>query len=103
MLLSTTSGTLAALGITRLPRPLRIAATGLIPSPLTVPRIVVAIGIYYSCYGLVGAPIAILLTHTCLAVPFEVTTVRASLAGADPRHNRAGFSRAPHPEERFGR
>jgi len=37
---------LAALGIARLPRALRVVAAGLILSPLIVPVIVVAIGIY---------------------------------------------------------
>ena len=47
VVLSTLLGTLAALGIARLPRALRVVATGLILSPLIVPVIVVAIGIYY--------------------------------------------------------
>ncbi|MHC4048063.1 ABC transporter permease, partial [Bradyrhizobium sp. 23AC] len=39
--LSTTLGTFAAIGIGRLPRPIRIVATALILSPLVVPGIVV--------------------------------------------------------------
>ena len=60
VVLSTLLGTLASLGIARLPRPLRVVVTGLILSPLIVPGIVVAIGIYYafSRYGLVGTPVA---------------------------------------------
>ena len=44
VVLSTVLGTLAALGIARLARPVRIAVTALILSPLIVPGIVVAIG-----------------------------------------------------------
>ena len=60
---------------------LRTIAAALILSPLIVPVIVVAIGIYYaySRYGLVGTPIGLVLAHTCLAVPFVVTSVSASL------------------------
>ncbi len=77
VVLATFLGTLAALGIARLPKAMRVVAAGLILSPLIVPGIVVAIGIYYaySRYGLVGTPIAMVLAHTCLAVPFVVTSV----------------------------
>ena len=85
VVLATTLGTVASIGIAGLPKPLRVFATGLILSPLIVPGIVVAIGIYYAYahYGLVGTPIAMVLAHTCLAVPFVVTSVTASLAGID--------------------
>ena len=99
VVLSTLLGTLASLGIARLPRPLRIFATGLILSPLIVPGIVVAIGIYYafSRYGLVGTPVAMVLAHTCLAVPFVVTSVTASLSGLDPRLEQASLSLGATP------
>jgi len=103
VVLSTVLGTLAALGIARLPRPLRILATGLILSPLIVPIIVVAIGIYYAYarYGLVGSSIGIVIAHTCLAVPFVVTSVSASLAGIDPRLERAALSLGATPRATF--
>ncbi|MDA9393024.1 ABC transporter permease [Bradyrhizobium sp. CCBAU 45394] len=97
--LSTTLGTLAAIGIVRLPRPIRILTTALVLSPLIVPGIVVAIGLYYafSRYGLVGSPIGLVLAHTCLAVPFVVTSVSASLAGIDPRLELAALSLGATP------
>jgi len=103
VVLSTFLGTLAALGIARLPRALRVLATGLILSPLIVPVIVVAIGIYYafSRYGLVGTPIAMVLAHTCLAVPFVVTSVSASLSGIDPRLEQAALSLGATPGGTF--
>ncbi|MET4046085.1 putative spermidine/putrescine transport system permease protein [Bradyrhizobium sp. RT6a] len=99
VVLSTTLGTVAAIGIVRLPRPLRIVTTALVLSPLVVPGIVVAIGVYYafSRYGLVGSPIGIVLAHTCLAVPFVVTSVSASLAGIDPRLEYAALSLGATP------
>ncbi|MVT55895.1 ABC transporter permease subunit [Bradyrhizobium yuanmingense] len=97
--LSTILGTFAAIGIARLPRGIRTVATGLIISPLIVPGIVVAIGIYYSFsrYGLVGRPGAIVLAHTCFAVPFVVTSVSVSLAGIDPRLEQAALSLGATP------
>src|SRR6201999_417048 len=48
VVLATVLGTLAALGLTRLPRAARGVVAALILSPLIVPVIVVAIGIYYA-------------------------------------------------------
>ncbi|WP_407193160.1 ABC transporter permease [Bradyrhizobium sp. STM 3566] len=103
VMLSTSLGTLAAIGIARLPRAIRVLATGLILSPLVVPVIVVAIGVYYAFarYGLVGSPVAIVLAHTCLAVPFVVTSVSASLAGIDPKLEQAAMSLGATPAGTF--
>jgi putative spermidine/putrescine transport system permease protein len=103
VVLSTTLGTLAAIGIAKLPRGLRLLVIGLILSPLIVPVIVVAIGIYYafSRYGLVGSPFGMVLAHTCLAVPFVVTSVSASLAGIDPRLEQAALSLGATPRATF--
>jgi putative spermidine/putrescine transport system permease protein len=99
VVLATILGTLAALGLTRLPRPLRAMAGALIVSPLIVPGIIAAIGIYYafSRYRLVGTPIGLVLAHTCLAVPFVVTSVSASLAGFDRRLEQAALSLGATP------
>jgi len=103
VVLSTVLGTAAALGITRLPRGLRVLVAGLVLSPLIVPGIVVAIGIYYAFahYGLVGSPAGLILAHTCLAVPFVVTSVTANLAGIDPRLEQAAMSLGATPRATF--
>jgi putative spermidine/putrescine transport system permease protein len=103
VVLSTVLGTLAALGIARLPKPLRVLVSGLILSPLIVPVIVVAIGVYYAFakYGLVGKPIALVLAQTSLAVPFVVTSVTATLAGIDPRLEQAALSLGATPRGTF--
>jgi putative spermidine/putrescine transport system permease protein len=103
VMLATVLGTLAALGIARLPRALRMLASALILSPLIVPAIVVAIGIYYAFarYGLVGSPAGLILAHTCLAVPFVVTSVSASLMRIDPRLERAALSLGATPSGTF--
>ncbi len=94
VVLATVLGTLAAFGLARMKPRLRAVAGGLILSPLIVPVIVVAIGVYYaySRYGILGSPAALVLAHTCLAVPFVVTSVGASLAGFDRRLERAALS-----------
>ena len=103
VVLSTVLGTLGALGISRLPNALRVVVAGLVLSPLIVPGIVVAIGIYYafSRYGLVGSPVGLILAHTCLSVPFVVTSVSASLAGIDPRLGHAALSLGATPRATF--
>lgn len=103
VMLSTVLGTSASIGIVRLPRGIRMVATGLILSPLVAPLIVVAIGIYYafSRYGLVGTPMAIVLAHTCLAVPFVVTSVSASLAGIDQSLPKAALGLGATPAAVF--
>jgi putative spermidine/putrescine transport system permease protein len=103
VMLATVLGTLAALGIARLPRALRVLAAALILSPLIVPVIVVAIGIYYSFarYGLVGSPAGLILAHTCLAVPFVVSSVSASLTRIDPRLEQAALSLGATPSGTF--
>ena len=103
VVVATLLGTLAALGIARLPRAARIVAAGLVLSPLIVPGIVVAIGIYYAFarYGLVGSPAGLIIAHTCLAVPFVVTSVSASLAGIDPRLEQAALSLGATPRATF--
>jgi putative spermidine/putrescine transport system permease protein len=101
--LATLLGTLAAVGIGRLPRRLRVMASALIVSPLIVPAIVAAIGIYYvfARYGLVGTPVGLILAHTCLAVPFVFISVSASLAGIDPRLEQAALSLGATPSGSF--
>ncbi|MET4121946.1 putative spermidine/putrescine transport system permease protein [Bradyrhizobium sp. JR1.5] len=97
--LSTILGTLAAIGIARLPSAIRTIALALIFSPMIVPGIVVAIGIYYafSRYGLIGSPGAIVIAHTCLAVPFVVTSVSASVAAIDPSLEQAAMGLGATP------
>ncbi len=96
---STVLGTAATLGLARLPRVARMLATGLILSPLIMPVIIVAIGVYYAFarYGLVGTPVGLVLAHTCLAAPFVVTSVGASLSGFDRRLEMAALSLGATP------
>jgi putative spermidine/putrescine transport system permease protein len=100
---ATTLGTLAALGLRHLSGAMRAAIGALVLSPLIVPGIVVAIGIYYvfAAYRLVGTAVGLVLAHTCLAVPFVVTSVSVSLAGVDRRLEQAAQSLGATPSGTF--
>jgi putative spermidine/putrescine transport system permease protein len=99
VILSTTLGTLGALGLARLRGTAQAAVAALVAAPLIVPGIIAAIGIYYafSRYRLVGTPVGLVLAHTCLAMPFVVTSVSASLAGFDRRLEQASLSLGATP------
>jgi putative spermidine/putrescine transport system permease protein len=97
--LATVLGTPASVALVRG----RFAGKGLVNafvlSPLIVPGIIVAIGIYffYARLGVVGNPIALVLAHTCLAVPFVVINVSATLHGFDERLEYAAMSLGASP------
>lgn len=97
--LATVLGTLAALGLRHLTGAMRAAVGALVLSPLIVPGIVISIGIYYvfAAYRLVGTPAGLVLAHTCLAVPFVVTSVSVSLAGLDRRLEQAAMNLGATP------
>jgi putative spermidine/putrescine transport system permease protein len=97
--LASALGTLAALGLTRACLPGHGLLMALIVSPMIVPLVIVAVGVYfaYAPFGLTGSLIGLTLAHTALAVPFVVITVSATLAGFDPNQTRAGASLGASP------
>jgi putative spermidine/putrescine transport system permease protein len=97
--LASTLGTLAALGLTRARLPGHRLLMALIVSPMIVPLVIVAVGVYfaYAPFGLTGSLFGLTLAHTALAVPFVVITVSATLAGFDPNQARAGASLGASP------
>ena len=86
VVLATTIGTAAALALMRWRSPLKIGAFALILSPMIVPVIVVAVGVFltYSKWHLAGAFAGLVLGHTILAIPFVVVAVMASARSYDP-------------------
>jgi putative spermidine/putrescine transport system permease protein len=101
--LSVLLGTPAAVGLAGAQFPGKRAVNALVLSPLVVPGIIVAIGAYfvYARYGLVGSQWALVLGHTCLAVPFVVINVTAALAGVDKRLQQAAASLGAAPLSAF--
>jgi putative spermidine/putrescine transport system permease protein len=51
----------------------------------------------FARYRLVGSPAGLVLAHACLAVPFVVTSVSASLAGLDRRLEQAALGLGATP------
>jgi putative spermidine/putrescine transport system permease protein len=96
-------GTPAAIGLHRGRFPGRGVVRALFLSPLIVPGIIVAIGTYfvYARFGLVGRPIALVLAHTCIAVPFVVINVGAALHGVDRRLEQAAQNLGASPFATF--
>ena len=96
-------GTPAAVGLAAARFPGKRLVNALVLSPLIVPGIIVAIGAYfvYAQYGLVGNPLALVLGHTTLAVPFVVINVSASLAGVDKRLGQAAANLGATPLAAF--
>ena len=91
-LLATMLGTLAAIGVWRSPRPFASTVTALLISPIVVPIVVTAIGMYYlyARLGLIGTYTGIILAHAALGLPFVFVTVGATLASFDETLLKAG-------------
>jgi len=103
MLLATALGAPAALALVRSDFRGKNFLTGFIISPLIAPVIIVAIGIYffYARLGLVGNPVALVIAHTALAVPFVVINVSATLQGFDERLEQAAMNLGATPWRTF--
>ncbi len=84
-LLATTLGTLAAMGLASSHMPWRDGIMALLISPMIVPVIISAAGMYffYSRLGLGQTFTAMILAHAALGIPFVVITVTATLSGFD--------------------
>ena len=82
VVLATTLGTLAALGLTLTDFPLKSLVIGLLISPMMVPHIIIGVGMFffYAWLGIVNTLPGMILAHTTLATPFVVLTVTATLA-----------------------
>ena len=105
MLLATLLGTLAALGLRRMPsRRRRLLEAGLI-APRIVPSIVFAVAAYYvfAVTGLAGTLGGLVLAHSVLAFPFVVVFVGSALQGLDPALEEASQSLGGDPLRTFWR
>ena len=104
-LISTTLGTLAALGLSRAQMPYRTLIMSILISPMIVPLIISAAGMFffYSRIGIQGTHIAVILAHAALGTPFVVITVTATLSGFDNNLIRASSSLGAHPSTTFFR
>ncbi len=97
--LATALGTLAAIGLDRMKGRLRAIIMAVFLSPMIVPLIVAALGMYYfyAQLGLVGSMLGVILAHTALGTPFVVITVLSTLSGFDINLFRAGLIMGARP------
>ena len=101
--LATSLGTLAALGLSRANFPARTLVMSLLISPMIVPVVITAVGMYffYTRIGLSNTIPGLVLAHTSLATPFVVIVVTATLSGFDQTLVRAGASLGADPVRVF--
>jgi putative spermidine/putrescine transport system permease protein len=92
--LATALGTAAAFVLVRQPLVGRGAILALVLAPLVLPRIIIAVALFYlyARLGLVGTITGLVLGHTILAVPYVVITVMAVLKNYDERLDHAAWS-----------
>ena len=102
-LLATSFGTLAAIGLSQQHVPYRSAIMAILISPMIVPLIISAAGMYffYSRIGLQGTYVGVVLAHAALGTPFVIITVTATLVGFDRSLVRAAASLGANPVTTF--
>ena len=93
-LIATGLGTVAALGLSRPHMPFRALIMAILISPMIVPLIITAAGMFffYSKLGLTHSYTGLILANTALGTPFVVITVTATLTGFDNNLIRASQS-----------
>jgi putative spermidine/putrescine transport system permease protein len=102
-ILSTILGTLGALGLARGRFPGKRFASLVILSPLIVPVVVIAIGMFslFVRFKLTGGVVGLVLAHTALAVPFVVVSVSTSLRTMDRNLEAAAANLGASPVRTF--
>ncbi|TCP44013.1 putative spermidine/putrescine transport system permease protein [Rhodovulum marinum] len=101
--LSVSLGTLAAVGLSQDHVPFRRAIMAILISPMIVPLIISAAGMYffYSRIGLQGTYFGVVLAHAALGIPFVIITVTATLVGFDRSLTRAAANLGANPVTTF--
>jgi len=107
-LLATTLGTLAAIGLSRSEMPWRRGIMALLISPMIVPLVITASGLFFffSDIGWAKVPgfwgdAAIVMAHAALGTPFVIITVTATLVGFDQSLTRASANMGAGPVRTF--
>jgi putative spermidine/putrescine transport system permease protein len=102
-LIAVVFGTLAAIGLSQPHMPFRGAIMAILISPMIVPLIISAAGMYffYSRLGLQGTFWGVVLAHAALGIPFVIITVTATLVGFDQSLVRAAANLGAGPLRTF--
>jgi putative spermidine/putrescine transport system permease protein len=98
-LLAMLIGTPAAFLLVRSEIPGKAAWLAFVLSPIVVPRMIIAVGLFYvfARIGLVGSAVGLILGHTVVAVPYVVMTMMAVLRNYDTRLDHAAQSLGAGP------
>lgn len=102
---ATILGTLAALGLERSTFRGQGLVQSLILSPMIIPLVVIAIGMFsvFVSWRIAGSVTALVIAHTVLALPFVVINVSASLRTVDRNLELAAASLGANPLVTFWR
>ncbi|MEM0943235.1 MAG: ABC transporter permease [Pseudomonadota bacterium] len=102
-LISTSLGTVAAVGLSRSEMPYRRVIMAVLISPMIVPLVIIGAGMFYffSQVGLAYTYPGIILAHAVLGTPFVIITVTATLSGFDQSLVRASASLGANPVTTF--
>ena len=112
--ISVTLGTLAAIGLSQSHVPFKRLITALLISPMIVPLIISATGMFFF-YATVGnflenslgidknlvGYVKVILAHSVLGIPFVIITVTATLVGFDNSLTRASANMGAGPVKTF--
>ncbi|MCV6903540.1 MAG: ABC transporter permease subunit [Achromobacter xylosoxidans] len=98
-LLAMLIGTPAAFLLVRADMRGKSAMLTFVLSPIVVPRMIIAVGMFYffARVGLVGSTLGLILAHTVVAVPYVVITMMAVLRNYDTRLDLAAQSLGAGP------
>lgn len=116
-IISVTLGTLAAIGLSQSHVPFRRAIMAILISPMIVPLIISATGMYFFYsnpyipipflgklelpFTLTGTYWGVVLAHAALGIPFVIITVTATLVGFDQSLTRAAANMGAGPVRTF--
>jgi putative spermidine/putrescine transport system permease protein len=108
---ATVLGTIAALGLSRPEMPFRRLIMAILISPMIVPIIITATGLFFfyssiqiakwELFGWQIPYLGIILAHATLGIPFVIITVTATLVGFDHSLTRAAASLGANPRVTF--
>ena len=102
-IIATILGTLAAVGLSSSKMPFKNLIMALLLSPMIVPLIIIAAGMFffYTKFGLAGTYVGLIIAHAALGIPFVIITVTATLSGFDRSLYFAGLSMGASPLKTF--
>ncbi len=92
-------GIVAALALTRGSFPAKGLVQSLVLSPLIIPPVIIAIGMFavFVRWRIAGSMVSLVIAHTVLALPFVVVNVMASLRTVDRNFELAAANLGANP------